>query len=113
MDLRKLWRKIFRFLASLKLDVIVISLTKFLEAIGTIVESRYNAETAQKLVYYSIYMKTVLFFMALNLIFSALERWPWKPRLTGFVITHSGIVIILIGSYITSVKGVDGSMVFG
>lgn len=113
MDLRKLWRKIFRFLASLKLAVIVLSLTTILAAVGTIVESRYNAETAQKLIYYSIYMKTVLFFMALSLIFSVLERWPWKPRHTGFIVTHTGIIAILLGSYITSLKGVDGTMVFG
>jgi len=48
--------------------------------------------------------------VGLNLTCSAFMRFPWKKSQTGFVLTHLGIIIILIGSLFTMYKGVDGSI---
>ena len=45
-----LYRRIIKFTSSLKLAVIVILSLGFIAAIGTIVESRYDAQRAQQLV---------------------------------------------------------------
>jgi hypothetical protein len=100
------------FLGSLKLAVLVILTTATLAAIGTFVEASYNSEVAQKWVYYSIYMRVTLIFLSINLIISAAHRWPWKKKHTGFVTAHAGILLLLLGSLITSRMGVDGSMFF-
>jgi len=108
----KYLRRLWRFLGSLKLAVIVILSTATLAAIGTFVEASYNSEIAQKWVYYSFWMRITLVLLSINLIVSAAHRWPWKKKHTGFVVAHSGILIILLGSLLTSRLGVDGSMYF-
>src|SRR6185437_4961719 len=41
----------------------------------------------------------ILAFLGTNILCAALIRFPWKRRQTGFVITHAGLIIVLIGSY--------------
>ncbi len=107
-----LFRKLWRFLGSLKLAVFVILAVATISAVGTFVEASYNSEVAQKWVYYSPWMKGVLLFMAINLIVSALHRWPWKKHQTGFVVAHVGILMVMVGSLLTGRYGVDGSLFF-
>lgn len=102
--------KLFRFLCSLKLAVIIIVAIGAISAWGTIVESRYDMITAQKLVYHSSYMYFTMFMLCVNLIAVAVDRLPWKKRHTAFVLAHAGIVILILGSYITRKIGIDGSI---
>lgn len=108
--LEKLAEKIFKFLCSLKLAVIVIVALGVISAVGTVMESKYDMITAQKLVYHSPYMYFVMILLCVNLIAVAVDRLPWKKRHTGFVIVHAGIVILILGSYVTRKVGVDGSI---
>jgi len=103
-------RKVYIFLGSLKLAVVVILSVAVIAAVGTIYEAQYNAETAQKLVYHSWWMKGTLIFMALNLIVSVLHRYPWKKKHIGFMTVHAGILVLMFGSILTSRYGVDGSL---
>ncbi|MCB0356586.1 MAG: cytochrome c biogenesis protein ResB [Bdellovibrionales bacterium] len=104
--------KMIRQFSSLKLAVFVITALGIVSAIGTIYEAKYDAQYAQKVVYQSIYMKSVLALLCINLIFVMVDRWPWKKHHTGFILAHIGIIVTLIGALITEKLGVDGSMVF-
>ncbi len=104
--------KTFRFFSSIKLAIIVIFSLGVICATGTIYEARYDAEYAQKMVYQSPYMYFVMGLLCINLINVMVDRWPWKPHHTGFVLAHIGIIILLMGSLITQLYGVDGSMAF-
>jgi hypothetical protein len=106
----KIADKIFKFLCSLKLAVLVIVTLGTIAAVGTIVESKYDMITAQKLVYHSPYMYGVLIFLCINLIAVAVDRLPWKKRHIGFVTVHAGIVTLIVGAYITHKIGVDGTL---
>ncbi|MGE0764028.1 MAG: cytochrome c biogenesis protein ResB [Bdellovibrionales bacterium] len=108
----KLAERIFDFLASLRLAVLIIVAIGLLSAVGTFYEARYDAEVAQKLVYKSIYMYIVMGALAINLIAVMIDRWPWKQHHTPFVLAHVGILMLLVGSVITQRFGVDGSMSF-
>ncbi len=102
-----------KFLASLRLAVIVIVGLAVISAVGTIYEARFNeAEIAQKLVYHSPYMYAILLLLCVNLIAVMVDRWPWKAHHSGFVLAHIGIIILLIGSWITAKFGIDGSLYF-
>lgn len=101
---------IFKFLASLKLAVILLVALAAILSVATFYESIYDTKTAQYLVYKSPLFALFLGFLGVNLLCSALMRYPWKKSQTGFVITHLGIIIILIGSLFTMFKGVDGSV---
>ncbi|WP_218244363.1 hypothetical protein, partial [Pseudomonas sp. FW305-20] len=48
--------------------------------------------------------------MILNLAAVAFSRLPWRKQHVGFLITHLGIIVLLLGSFITQRRGVDGSM---
>lgn len=97
-------------MASLQLAVLVIVAITTLMIWGTLTESHYGSEFARWHVYLSpifLLTETLLF---LNILFAALVRIPFKKRLTGFYITHLGLLLILLGAGITAVKGVDGSL---
>jgi hypothetical protein len=106
-------RKIIKSLASIKLAVVVILAIATITAWGTILESQYDAMTAQKLVYKSVWMYAVLIIFAANLIAVMIDRWPWKAKHTGFVLAHIGLLTMLLGAWMTSRFGVDGSMSLG
>lgn len=108
-----IWHRLLKFTASLKLAVLVILGLAVISAVGTITEARYgDAEVANKLVYTSWWMYLVLGALCVNLIGVMIDRWPWKERHAGFVLAHIGILILLLGSWVTKKFGVDGSMAF-
>ena len=103
---------IYKFFISLRLAVFILSTLAILTAIGTFVESRYNQEMANKLVYHSLWMGIILLLLAVNLTMVLIDRWPWKKRHTPFILAHFGILILILGSLFTKYFGVDGSLRF-
>lgn len=97
---------IFRFLASLKLAVMLISGLAAVLASGTIYESMYGTAAVQHDIYQSKWFALLLAGLGVNILCAALIRFPWKRRQTGFVITHAGLIILLIGSF-ASIKLAD------
>lgn len=104
----KLGIKLFDFLASLKLAVILILSVAVIGAIGTFVEAESGADEAKRIVYGSWWMSTVLVLLVVNVLFAALSRLPWRKHHVGFVITHLGLIVLLLGSLITQRWGIDG-----
>jgi cytochrome c-type biogenesis protein CcsB len=101
---------IFRFLASTKLAVILLVGFTIILGIATFYESSTSAADAQRIFYKSLWFDSLLYLLGLNVLCSALIRWPWKKQQIGFVITHLGIILILIGSLITRTSGIEGQM---
>lgn len=106
-------KKLIKPLASLKLAVVVILSIGLLTAIGTIVEAKYDAYAAKKLVYDTYWMYGIMTFLSINLIAVILDRWPWKRRHISFILAHVGILMLLAGSVLTMQYGLDGSMRVG
>ena len=105
------YRSVIKALASLKLAVIVILALAGITAWGTFVEAEYDAAAAQKIVYHSIWMYSVMAVLAINLTAVMVDRWPWQKKHTGFVCAHIGIIILMIGSIMTQRWGIDGQLV--
>ncbi len=103
-------KKFLKFIASVKLAVPIIISLAVLIAAGTIVESKYNAEIAGKLVYRTPWMFLVLGLLCVNLIGVMIDRWPWKRRHTSFILAHVGILMLLAGSWVTMEYGLDGQL---
>lgn len=53
------------------------------------------------------------FFLGLNILAVALSRWPWKVRHIPFLLAHLGILLLLLGSWVTRNYGLDGMMRVG
>jgi cytochrome c biogenesis protein ResB len=104
------FKKVIRFFASLKLAVLIIAVLAVLISAGTLVESRYDAWTAKNLVYNSVWMYATLGMLTLSLIAVIIDRWPWKVHHSAFIFAHIGIIIIIYGSLLTQLFGVDGTI---
>ena len=102
--------RVFKFFASAKLAVLVLFGLMAIMAAGTFVESYHGTETARLLVYESPWFAFVLLLLGISLTAAALDRFPWEKKHIGFVITHLGIILILIGSFVTSKMMIDGQM---
>ena len=112
MFFEKVYSSVYKFFISLRLAVFTLSALAVLTAIGTFVESKYDQEFANKLVYHSFWMAVIMILLAVNLTMVLVDRWPWKKKHIPFIMAHFGILILLLGSVFTKYLGVDASLSF-
>jgi cytochrome c biogenesis factor len=108
--MKRMLIKIFDFCSSVKLAVLIIVSMAAVFAYGTIIESQYGTPEAQRLVYKSWPTVTLMFLLIVNLACAVIDRMPLKKHHAGFAITHLGIIMLIMGSFITQQKGLDGSL---
>src|SRR5467141_480830 len=106
------WQRnpIFGFFASLKLAVVLLTMLIIAAIAGTLYESSFDAKVARTYVYGAPWFNAWLVLLGANLTASAFSRWPWKKYHTAFLITHLGIITLLIGSLIGRIFGVEGTI---
>src|SRR5262249_45346017 len=98
----------FRFVASLQLGVCSLIILAAVLAYATFYESWYGTHAAQAQIYRSGPFTALLALLGANVLGAAIVRFSWdarqrgwKRRQTGFVITHAGLLIVLLGSWVT------------
>jgi len=101
---------IFAFFASLKLAVVLLAVLVVGAIAGTLYESSFDAKVARAYVYGAPWFNIWLILLGVNLTASALSRWPWKKYHSAFLITHLGIITLLLGSLIGRIFGVEGTI---
>src|SRR5262249_17742113 len=74
--------RIARTLGSLQMAVILLGLFAAVVFLGTLVEHWYNTKIAQELVYRSWWFVFLLLLLAVNILFAAVKKWPWKKYQT-------------------------------
>jgi cytochrome c-type biogenesis protein CcsB len=97
-------------LGSMKIALTLLVALLVVMGAGTIVESARGSETASRLVYYAWWFQALEAALAINVLASIVDHWPWGARRTGFLFTHSAIVIILAGAAVTQFLKVEGHM---
>ena len=105
-----LLRKMYHFFSSVKLAIPVMISLLICSVIGTIIESRYNAEYAGLVIYKSWWFLLILLLLGVNITLATVTRLPWKKRHLGFLVTHLGMITLLVGSVLTMKFGLDGTM---
>jgi hypothetical protein len=111
--MKKVFHKLFDFFSSLKLAVILIISLATILAVGTFYESEYGTPAAQRVIYHSWFTSLEMLLLIINLTCAAIDRYPWKKHHVGFVTTHAGIITLIMGSFITQQKGIDGNIALG
>ncbi len=101
---------VYRFLASLKLAVISLTTLALVLSYATFFESWYGTSAVQQYIYQSPLFALLLAFLGINILCAALIRYPWTKRQTGFVITHAGLLVVLLGSWISFLVTDDGQV---
>lgn len=118
--------KIWQFLCSVKLAVIIILIMVVACILGTVIlqertQSEYIARYGNGLatffritqlnnVFYSYWFSFLLILLCANLICCTIKRWRNTFMQTGFILTHVSLVLILIGGVIKFQLGVKGGV---
>lgn len=98
----KALRFFLRTLGSLALAVTLLAVLAVALALTTFVESAYGEGVVQYFVYQSWWFYGFLFLLAVNVLCSMLTRFPWKKTQLPFLTAHWGILVLLLGCYVTA-----------
>ena len=109
---RPAWQRhpLFKFFASVKLAVVLLSVLVVASIAGTLYETSFDAKVARAYIYNAWWFDLWLTVLCVNLACAAFSRMPWKRHHTGFLITHLGIIILLVGAMIGRGWGIEGTM---
>jgi ABC-type transport system involved in cytochrome c biogenesis permease subunit len=103
-----------KFCASLPLAIALMIVLMAVLTVGTCVENWYGPEagpaTARSFVYGTWWFSALAALLALNVFAALAVRFPWKKRQTGFVLTHVGLLVLLLGCLLTRRWGIDASL---
>ncbi len=102
--------QIIHALASLKLALTLLATIAIAIAVATFYESAFNSKIASAYIYKAPWFIVWLGVLCINLLAVTVSRWPWQRRHTGFIVTHYGIIILLIGAVIGSKFGFEGNV---
>ncbi len=101
-----LWTAV-HILGSLNLAVFLLITVAAAIAFATVMESKFDTPVAAYYIYDAVWFDFWLMALALNLLCAAFTRWPWQRRHLGFVITHAGIILMLLGAVIGKSAGFE------
>lgn len=108
--MNNLYNKIERTIGGLKFAVFIILIFSLMMTIGTFVESYYGTDFANRIIYKTPFFMGIQFFMFLSILFATFVRLPMKKRLYGFYVIHTGLIVIGVGSFVTYIAGIDGTI---
>jgi hypothetical protein len=103
------WR-IIHWLGSLQLALVLLSTIAIACAAATIAESEFSTKIAQTYIYKAPWFLVWLGVLCINLFSVTLTRWPWEKKHVGFIITHYGIITLLVGAMIGLHTGFEGNV---
>jgi hypothetical protein len=94
-------------LGSLNLAVFLLITIAGAIAFATVMESKFDTPVAAYYIYNAVWFDFWLLGLALNLLCAAFTRWPWQRKHLGFVITHAGIILMLVGAVVGRTAGFE------
>lgn len=107
--MKSLIKKTYHFLGGALFAVILLFATALFVAYGTWVESKTGShQLAMESVYSSLPFRLLLGGFFLNILISALRRYPFRSRHVPFLITHLGLLLIISGLIVKSFFGLQG-----
>lgn len=104
-------RLLYHFFGSVYFAIILIAFSALFVITGTILESQSDSHLyAAQWTYQHPVFKALLFFFFVNILFSAVRRWPFKWGHFPFLLTHLGLLMIIAGTYIKTEIGLQGNL---
>jgi hypothetical protein len=104
-------RRLFHLIGGIRFALFLIASATLFVIAGTLLESATQSHLyAAQFTYKSPLFTLLLCGFFLNILISALRRWPFKPRHVPFLITHLGLLMILTGTFIKNGWGTQGSL---
>lgn len=102
--------RLIKTLGSLPVAVFLISAFAGILITSTVMESVHGTPFAQEHFYEAVWFRVFLAGVWINIFCATLSRRPFKKRHTGFIVTHIGILTLLIGTLLTLLFGREGQL---
>jgi hypothetical protein len=103
--------RIYWWLTSVKLTVVLLSIILVTLIVGTIFEANRGTKAAQFLFYNSRWFDAILIFFGFNLICCTIRRFKRKLSQLGFMTTHVGVMTILVGGLMSRNLKQEGQLI--
>lgn len=101
--------KLYRFLASYRFALVLIFFSALAVVIGTFLEANADSHgLAEEWIYHHPLFQLFLAGYFINILLSALSRYPFKKNHLPFLITHLGLLMIIAGVFIKNHFGIQG-----
>ena len=101
---------LLRACASVPLAMAVMVVLVAVLALATCLERWYGSAAARFGIYETWWFTALAVLLAINTLAALLVRFPWKRRLTGFLLTHVGLLVLLLGCLLTRYGGIDANL---
>ena len=103
-------KKIGGCFGSIRVAVVLLALLAVVCGWATFIERDFGTPAVQTLVYRALWFHALIALLGLNVLAAALVRLPWKKGHLPFLLAHGGILILIVGCYLTFSRGVEGKM---
>ncbi len=105
------FKRFFHFLGGIYFAISLIAIAALLVIVGTILESKTDSHLlAAQWTYEHPFFVCLLGLFFVNILFSALRRWPFKKKHIPFLMTHLGLLMIIGGTILKNRLGVQGQL---
>lgn len=94
----------FRFISSATLAYVLILLLTLYLGYYILIPQQQQEFTA----HHSIFFRVLLFAIGVNIIFGTVKRFVFKISQCGFLLTHLGLIVIIVGASVSSFVGNRG-----
>ncbi len=103
-------RRALLLLASPKTAVVLLLALATVLASATLLEASHGSAYARWFVYESAWFFGLLALLGIHVFCAAASRYPWKRHQIGFVVTHAGLLLLLVGAAWSSWGGARGQI---
>ena len=103
-------RSVLRWCGSMGVAIALMVLLAILLAVATFVENAYGAGVSQFAIYRVWWFDVLLAIFGANMLCAMLARLPWRRGHVPFVVAHLGVLLLLIGCWITSRYGLEAQL---
>lgn len=103
--------RLFHFLGGIYFAIFLIAITTLLVIGGTVIEAKTGSHLyAAHWTYHHPLFAFLLWLFFINILFSALRRWPFRWHHIPFLMTHLGLLMIIAGTIIKNRYGLQGNL---
>lgn len=104
-------KKLYHFLGGIKFALFLIGFTALFVILGTFIESKTDSHLfAAQMTYENPIFNFLIMGYFVNILFSAIRRWPFKRKHIPFLLTHLALLMILSGVMAKNFYGTQGVM---
>jgi hypothetical protein len=109
MSVNRIGGRVLALLSSLRLAVVTMLTLGAVCGFATFYEMQNGTPAAQRDIYQTPWFALILGVLGLNIFSVMVSRYPWTKHHIGFLVAHTGLLLLLAGSLISLYRGLDSN----